>query len=283
MFSHLVTDILGDHGLGRDCNGRFLVSEVRSAGDVRSAPVIGISAYREQAQWGKWDADAVVLPYRYPDRVAEAGGVPVLLPAVPGISGVIGRLDGLVLSGGGDVDPAVYGAHPHPETTSVRPHRDAAEAELLSAALQRGLPVLGICRGLQVINVAMGGSLHQHLPDVVGHHGHASAPGSFAAHPVRVGHGSQLARILGRTQVDEVPSHHHQAVERLGDGLTAVAWADDGLIEAIELDAPGCPFTVAVQWHPEAGDDLSLFHALVAAATSMAAARSMAPAPALTP
>ncbi len=253
------------------------MSEVLLTRDVRSGPVIGISAYREQAQWGKWETEAVVLPHRYPDRVAEAGGVPVLLPAVPGISEVIGRLDGLVLSGGGDVDPAVYGAQPHPETTSVRPRRDAAEAELLSAALRRGLPVLGICRGLQVINVAMGGSLHQHLPDVVDHHGHASAPGSYSAHPVRVSAGSELARILGRTQVEQVPSHHHQAVERLGDGLTAVAWSDDGLIEAIELDAPGCPFTVAVQWHPEVGDDLSLFHALVAAARTGVHAAALAP------
>src|SRR6266700_1476452 len=157
-----------------------------------------------------------------------------------GISEVIGRLDGLVLSGGGDIDPAGYGAEPHPQTTSVRPHRDAAEAELLSAALRRGLPVLGICRGLQVINVAMGGSLHQHLPDVVGHHGHASAPGSYGAHPVRVKDGSQLAGILGRTQVDEVPTQHHQAVQRLGD-------------------------------------DLSLFHALVAAARSWASAAAFTP------
>lgn len=253
------------------------MSEVRSAGGALPAPVIGISAYREQAQWGNWDVDAVVLPQRYPDRIAQAGGIPVLLPPVPGIAAVVGRLDGLVLSGGGDVDPAVYGAQRHPETTSVRPHRDAAEAALLSAALRRGLPVLGICRGMQVINVAMGGSLHQHLPEVVGHHGHAPVPGSYGAHPVQIAAGSELARILGRTEVDEVPTHHHQAVQRLGDGLTAVAWSEDGLIEAMELDAPGCPFTIAVQWHPEAGDDLSLFHALVAAA------RTMAPAPALAP
>jgi putative glutamine amidotransferase len=253
------------------------VTEVHSGGDAGTAPVIGISAYREQAKWGKWEAEAVVLPQRYPERVAQAGGIPVLLPAVPGIAAVIGRLDGLVLSGGGDLDPAVYGAQRHPETASVRPHRDAAEAALLSAALHRGLPVLGICRGMQVINVIMGGSLHQHLPDVVGHHGHAPAPGSYGSHPVRVAAGSELARILGRTQVDGVPTHHHQAVERLGDGLTAVAWSDDGLIEAVELAAPGCPFTVAVQWHPEAGDDLSLFHALVAAARIRAPAAALAP------
>jgi len=253
------------------------VSEVRSAGGAGTAPVIGISAYREQAHWGSWEVEAVVLPWRYPDRVAEAGGLPVLLPPVPAIADVIDRLDGLILSGGGDVDPAGYGAEPHPETTSVRPHRDAAEAALLAAALARGLPVLGICRGMQVINVVMGGSLHQHLPDLVGHRGHAPVPGVYGAHPVRVAAGSGLAGILGRTQVDKVPSHHHQALDRLGEGLTAVAWADDGLIEAVELDAPGCPFAVAVQWHPEAGDDLSLFRALIAAAAPRAPATALAP------
>jgi len=196
---------------------------------------------------------------------------PVLLPPVPGIAGVLDRLDGLVLSGGGDFDPAGYGAQRHPETSSVRPDRDAAELALLAAALERGLPVLGICRGMQVINVAMGGSLHQHVPDLVGHHAHAPVPGSYGAHPVRVAAGSGLARILGRTQVDAVPTHHHQALDRLGGGLTATAWSDDGIIEAVELDAPGCPFAVAVQWHPEAGDDLSLFRALVAASVPAAA------------
>jgi gamma-glutamyl-gamma-aminobutyrate hydrolase PuuD len=244
------------------------VRVVRPAGDTEIAPVIGISAYTEQARWGNWDTEAVVLPRRYTDRVAEAGGLPVLLPPVPGIEDMIGRLDGLVLSGGGDIDPARYGARHHPATNSVRPFRDAAEAALLSAALERGLPVLGICRGIQVINVVMGGTLHQHVPDLVGHHGHAPAPGRYGAHPVRIAAGSELARILGRTQVDGVPTQHHQALDRLGDGLIATAWSGDGLVEAVELDAPGCPFAVGVQWHPEAADDLSLFSALVAAAVA---------------
>jgi putative glutamine amidotransferase len=253
------------------------VSEVRSGDGAGPAPVIGISAYHEQARWGKWDADAVVLPWSYPDRVAEAGGIAVLLPPVPRISEVLDRLDGLVLSGGGDFDPAGYGAPRHPETTSVRPDRDAAEVALLSAAIERGLPVLGICRGMQLINVTMGGSLHQHVPDVVGHHGHAPAPGAYGAHPVRVAAGSGLARILGRTQVDTVPTHHHQALDRLGDGMTATAWSDDGIVEAVELDLPGCPFAMAVQWHPEAGDDLSLFRALVAAAAAGVPTAALAP------
>ena len=253
------------------------MSEVRSGGEAGLAPVIGISAYHEQAHWGKWDAEAVVLPWSYPARIAQAGGIAVLLPPVPGIAGVLDRLDGLILSGGGDFDPAGYGAQRHPETTSVWPDRDAAEVALLSAALERGLPVLGICRGMQVINVTMGGSLHQHVPDVVGHHGHAPVPGSYGAHPVRVAADSGLAGILGRTQVDKVPTHHHQALDRLGNGLTATAWSDDGIIEAVELDAPGCPFAVAVQWHPEAGDDLSLFRALVAAAAARIPAGALAP------
>jgi putative glutamine amidotransferase len=234
------------------------------------APLIGISAYCEQARWGVWEAPAMVLPRRYADRVSAAGGIPVLLPPVPGIEDALGRLDGLVLSGGGDIDPARYRAEPAPETTSVREERDTAEFALLAAAMERQLPVLGICRGLQIINVARGGSLHQHLPAVVGHDGHAPVPGSFGAHPVHVAPGSRLAGILGRDEVDApitMPTHHHQAVDQLGDGLVRTAWAADGTIEAFELDAGADgPFMVAVQWHPEAGDDLSLFRALVSAA-----------------
>jgi putative glutamine amidotransferase len=234
------------------------------------APLIGISAYCEQARWGVWEAQAMVLPRRYADRVSAAGGIPVLLPPVPDIEDALARLDGLVLSGGGDIDPARYRAEPAPQLTSVREERDTAEFALFAAAMSRHLPVLGICRGLQVINVARGGSLHQHLPDVVGHDGHAPVPGSFGTHAVRVASGSRLAGILGHEEIDapiSAPTHHHQAVDRLGDGLVPTAWAEDDTIEAFELDAGGDgPFMVAVQWHPEAGDDLSLFRALVSAA-----------------
>jgi len=217
-----------------------------------------------------------VLPRRYADRVSAAGGIPVLLPPVPGIEDALARLDGLMLSGGGDIDPSRYRAEPAPQVTSVREERDTAEFALFAAAMSRHLPVLGICRGLQVINVARGGSLHQHLPDVVGHDGHAPVAGAFGTHAVHVAPDSRLVGILGREEVDApiaAPTHHHQAVDRLGEGLVATAWAEDGTVEAFELDAEGS-FVVAVQWHPEAGDDPSLFRALVTEA------RARTPAPA---
>jgi putative glutamine amidotransferase len=228
-------------------------------------PVIGISSYTEPARWGSWDTPCVLLPRRYADGVTRAGGIPVLLPSVPGAEHVIGRLDGLILAGGGDLDPALFGAQAHPETGGVRAARDAAELALASAALQRGLPVLGICRGLQVLNVALGGTLHQHLPDLVGHEGHSPVAGGYGSHAVKVASGSRLAGILGEVGDGElpVPTHHHQAIDRLGTGLVATAWASDGVVEAVELGPDA--FAVAVQWHPEAGDDPSLFHALVAA------------------
>ena len=200
--------------------------------------------------------------------VSRAGGLPVLLPPSGGVAGVLPRLDGLVLSGGGDLDPALYGAEPHAEAGAPNPARDSAELELCKAALASGLPVLGICRGLQVINVALGGTLHQHLPDLVGNDSHSPEEAGYGSHKVSVASGSRLAAILGRSEA-AVPTHHHQAIDRLGAGLVATAWTDDGMIEAIEWQ-PGsttAPFMVAVQWHPEAGDDPSLFNGLIAAAS----------------
>jgi len=227
-------------------------------------PVIGISAYSQQARWGSWDLPAVLLPRRYADMVAAGGGQPVLLPPTPGIGGVLARLDGLVLSGGGDIDPARYGATRDPQTDAANPARDDAEIELTRQALATGLPLLGICRGLQVVNVALGGTLHQHLLALVGHDGHSPEARGYGSHKVSVAAGSQLAGILGRTEA-AVPTHHHQAVGRLGDGLVPTAWTDDGTVEAVELAEPES-FMIAVQWHPEAGDDLSLFTALATAA-----------------
>jgi putative glutamine amidotransferase len=231
---------------------------------MTARPLIGISAYSQQARWGSWDLPAVLLPRRYSDMVAAAGGLPVLVPPLPGVAGVLARLDGLILSGGGDLDPASYGAARDPACGPANPDRDNAELELARQALDRALPVLGICRGLQVINVVLGGTLIQHLPDTVGHDGHSPEESRHGSHKVSVAPGSQLARLLGRTEAD-VPTHHHQAAGRLGDGLVATAWADDGTVEAVELAEPAS-FMVAVQWHPEAGDDPSLFDALIAAA-----------------
>jgi gamma-glutamyl-gamma-aminobutyrate hydrolase PuuD len=251
---------------------------------MANPPLIGLSAYAEPARWAAWNAPAALLPLSYAEQVAAAGGVPVLLPPVPGIAAAASRLDGLVLTGGGDIDPAAYGAQPHPRTGRVSRERDQAELELLAAALAAGLPVLGICRGLQLLNISCGGTLHQHLADLPGPPaGHTPEPGTFGSHPVRIAPGSMLAAILGAggrpgERGLAVPTAHHQAIDRLGAGLTATAWAADGLIEAAELagraDGPGGghrPFVLAVQWHPEAGDDPRLFQALVAAARAGAA------------
>jgi putative glutamine amidotransferase len=234
-------------------------------------PVIGLSSYAEPARWAAWHAPAALLPLNYAEQVAAAGAVPVLLPPVPGIADAVARLDGLVLTGGGDIDPAAYGAAPHPRTGRPNPERDRAELDLLAAALAAGRPVLGICRGLQLLNIARGGTLHQHLADLgpATDRGHTPEPGTFGSHPVRVAAGSLLAEILEADRPFAVPTAHHQAIDRLGSGLTATAWAADGIIEAAELtDGDHHPFVLAVQWHPEASDDPRLFKALVAAAQS---------------
>jgi putative glutamine amidotransferase len=244
-------------------------------------PVIGLSAYSLQARWGSWDLPAVLLPSRYADMVASCGGIPVLLPPAADVTGVLPRLDGLVLSGGGDIDPARYGAVRDADCGPASRARDEAEIDLCHAALAAGLPLLGICRGLQVINVALGGTLHQHLPALVGHDEHSPDRAGYGIHKVSVAPGSRLASVLGVSEA-AVPTHHHQSADRLGVGLTATAWTDDGVIEAVEFDAAagdgsggpssggpssgGGQFMIAVQWHPEAGDDASLFTALVAAA-----------------
>jgi putative glutamine amidotransferase len=234
-------------------------------------PVIGISSYSQQARWGRWDDPAVLLPRRYVDKVTMAGGLPVLVPPIEGAAALLARLDGLILSGGSDVDAARYGAPPDPAAGPFYPARDSAELDLCRHALASGLPLFGICRGLQVLNVALGGTLLQHLPDVVGTDSHSPEPGAYGSHNVTVAPQTQLAGILGWPEA-AVPTHHHQAIDRLGAGLVATAWTDDGVIEAVEFDH-AAPFMVAVQWHPEAGDDLSLFTALTAAARAHARSR----------
>jgi putative glutamine amidotransferase len=227
-----------------------------------SKPLIGISTYVERARWGVWDVDAALLPRSYVDCVVAAGGVPVLLPSAGEEIAALSAVDGLVIAGGADVDPARYEQAPHEKTIS-RPERDAFEFALLRASVRRELPVLGVCRGMQVLNVALGGSLVQHLPETVGHGEHQPAPATYGHNRVTLAEGSRAASILGSEA--KCQCYHHQAVDRLGDGLTAVGWAADGTVEAVEL--PGAQFVLGVQWHPEQdGQDLRLFTALVEAA-----------------
>jgi gamma-glutamyl-gamma-aminobutyrate hydrolase PuuD len=224
----------------------------------------------EAARWRAWEADAVLLPLRYVAAVELAGGRAVLLPPSDlGAEETAASIDGLVCSGGPDLDPALYGARADPRTQGVRPERDRGELALLRAALGRDLPVLGICRGMELLDVARGGTLHQHLPDVVGHGGHRDGTTAYSRHRVTLAGGSLTERILGSTVT--VPSYHHQGIATVGSGLAAVGWADDGSVEAVEAD--GRRFTVGVLWHPEQGDDPRLFQALVAAAAERCLAR----------
>ena len=233
-------------------------------------PVIGITTYAQEASWGVWRLPAALIPLAYVEAVEEAGGRPVLVPpSEEGVEETIAALDGIVFSGGADVDPARYGADAHPETDSPQAHRDAGELALLRAALERDLPVLAVCRGFQLLNVARGGDLVQHLPEAVGHDAHKEVPGTFSQHPVDVKDGTRLAGLIGARS--DVASHHHQALGRVGDGLTETAWAQDGTLEAVE-DASR-RFAVGVQWHPEAGEDQALFEGLVREARAYRAGR----------
>jgi putative glutamine amidotransferase len=223
---------------------------------------VGITSYApERVRWGVWEEDAVLVPASYVRSIERAGGRPLIVPTASedGAAEVLELLDGLVLSGGSDVDPGRYGAAPHPETDAPRQARDGAELALLREALERDLPVLAICRGSQLLNVAHGGDLVQHLPDVLGHDEHRHTPGAFADHEVAVETESRLGRILGERA--PVKSHHHQGYGRVGDGLREVAWADDGTVEALEDSERR--FLVGVLWHPEEGEDAALFEALV--------------------
>lgn len=227
-------------------------------------PLIGITTTLEPARWGDWVREAALLPLAYQRAVERARAVPVLVP--PSVRAtvpvLVERLDGLILSGGGDVDPSRYGEEPHEETTPPQPHRDRFEFALLRAAIDTDLPFLAVGRGMQALNVVREGSLVQHLPEVVSGHAHRPAAGGFGRHSVQI----SVTSLLGRTLGDRagVVSGHHQAVKRLGKGLSAVAWADDQVVEAIELQ--GHRFGIGVQWHPEEADDPRLIEALVAEA-----------------
>jgi putative glutamine amidotransferase len=223
-------------------------------------PLIGITTYAQEASWGVWRLPAALLPLDYVDAIERAGGRPVLIPpSNDGVDETLEALDGIVFSGGADVDPALYGAEVHTETDVPQARRDAGEMALLSAALERDLPTLAVCRGVQLMNVARGGDLVQHLPEQVGHERHRETPGTFSEHPVDVQEGSRLQSVVGSDP--RVTSHHHQSLGKVGEGLVETAWADDGTVEAVE--DPTRRFALGVQWHPESGDDDALFEALV--------------------
>jgi len=227
---------------------------------VARRPVIGITTYLTLARFGVWEDDAALIPAAYVRAVEAAGGRALLVPpSMEGIDETLDALDGLLFSGGSDLDPEIYGQVAHAETDGVVPERDRGEIALLQAALERDMPVLAVCRGSQVLNVARGGDLVQHLPEVVGDEKHKHTPGVFADHDVDLVSGTRVQRILG----DHAPvkSHHHQGYGQLGAGLRESARADDGTIEALE--DPSQRFALGVLWHPEAGEDFALFEALV--------------------
>jgi gamma-glutamyl-gamma-aminobutyrate hydrolase PuuD len=244
-------------------------------------PLVGVTTYVADVRWGGWERHAAVLPDNYFELVAAAGGRPMLLPPTKDASGgpgagaeeAVSVLDGLVLTGGGDVAPDAYGEEAVTEVAGVDPVRDESERALLEAALRIDLPVLAICRGCQVLNVHLGGTLHQHLPDEVGHSAHRTAPYVFGDVDVETVAGTRTAAVFGPAAT--VRCSHHQAINKLGHGLEVTATTADGVIEAVEL--PGSRFVLGVQWHPEQGWDLRPFDALVEAARAYADGRKGSP------
>ncbi|POH85162.1 gamma-glutamyl-gamma-aminobutyrate hydrolase [Ralstonia pickettii] len=236
-------------------------------------PVIGLTTYLERIQQDIWDLRAPYLPATYLDAVTTHGGVGVLLPPQPvtdaAVEATLDGIDALVITGGLDVDPARYGQAPHPTTDRPREDRDAWELALLAGARRRGIPVFGICRGLQLINVAFGGTLHQHLPDVLGDSRYQIGGGVFARGEATVEPGTRLADALGAGGTS-ILSYHHQGIDRVGDGLVVSARSADGLVQGIET--AGEDYLVAVQWHPEQDpSDPRLFAAVIAQAAARAA------------
>ncbi len=236
---------------------------------------VGITAAVEQARWGAWDEIVTMAPRSYARAVQDAGGLALLLPPDDAAEAVperwLDRIDALLLAGGSDIDPASYSQPPHPETKGIRPERDRFEIVLVGAALRRGMPVLGVCRGMQLLNVALGGDVVQHLPDVTGRSDHRHTPGSYSDHEVRLRPDSLAARVIGPERT-LVKSHHHQGLGELGEGLQESGWADDGVVEAIELEAGAHPFALGVLWHPEEEERSRVIGALVEAAKAKVSA-----------
>lgn len=248
-------------------------------------PLIGICAALEHAQWAMWEQRAALLPVSYVEAVQRGGGLALMLPPDPRSTEepeeALEAIDGLMLAGGADIDPASYGAKPRPETVGTVPERDAFEIALVRAAIARDMPLLGICRGMQLINVALGGTLHQHLPSRLGHEEHLRSFGSFedSEHDVDLIEGSLASRAAGELR-HVTKSHHHQGVDKVAEGLLVSGMARmDGLPEAIEL--PGRRFVLGVQWHPEADDGSSVVTALVDACMQDAREREASAKPGL--
>jgi putative glutamine amidotransferase len=229
-------------------------------------PLIGVCAAVERATFGVWKEEpATLLPLTYADAIERAGGMPALLPPDPASAEdpdeLLDRIDALVLGGGADIDPASQGAEPHSETIGTNPARDRFEMALARRAMTRGIPLLGVCRGMQLMNVACGGTLDQHIPDRLGHERHRPVPGSWAEHEVRIDPGSLAARAAGSERLI-VKTHHHQGVDTIPDALAATAWAtDDNSVEAIE--SPDGGFVLGVLWHPEEDPEDRVIPALV--------------------
>lgn len=232
-------------------------------------PVVGITTYLTPAAWGAWQLDAALVPAAYVRAVTRAGGVPLLVPPGAAYEETLDSVDGLIFSGGSDLDPELYGEDAHPETDGWVRERDDFELGLMQAALARDMPLLAICRGSQVLNVALGGDLEQHVPDRVETNVHKETPGVFADHDVAILPGTKLSSLVGERA--DVKSHHHQGYGELGTGLREAARAPDGTVEALE--DPTRRFTLGVLWHPEEGEDLALFEALVREAAEYQAAK----------
>ncbi len=269
---------------------------VSSASELSpSRPIVGLTTYLQQAQTGVWDVRASFLPAVYVEGITSVGGIAMLLPPQPVDDAIVERvldgLDGLVITGGRDLDPATYGHAPHPSTDEPARDRDAWELALVRRALARRLPLLGICRGAQVLNVALGGTLHQHLPDVVGHYQHQLGNAVFNTSSIQTVPGTRLAALIGESI--DAQCYHHQAIAELGAGLMASAWDPDGVVEAVEIPSGASEatgngqagaseatgngqgtFVLAVQWHPEERlDDLRLFAGVVDAAAAYTAGK----------
>jgi len=231
-----------------------------------SRPLIGICAAVERAHWGPWtDEPAVLVPVSYSNSIQAAGGIPVVLPPDPVSADspdeLLDRIDALIVGGGADIDAASHGAEPHAETKGTNPARDEFELALASRALEREMPLLGVCRGMQILNVATGGTIDQHLPERVGHERHRPVPGTWTEHEVRLAPGSLAAQAAGSERLS-IKSHHHQGIGEIGEGLEATGWAtDDEAIEAIE--SPGGGFVLGVLWHPEEDPDDRVIPALI--------------------